>query len=136
MIGSSGRRWPVVLAIVLVVLPVWFFLEWNFSLDRFSLRLGFLVGLLSFPVLLRIYDYGFGEGDMNKAYRAMGLSFLLKGVILFGSYVLLSQIYNLSFREYMFPLFFLIFLLGFVAIYLARKKSDFSFVSNQNLNEA
>jgi hypothetical protein len=136
MNGSFARRWPVAGGIVLVVLPIWLFLEWNFSLDRFSLRLGFLVGLLSFPVLLRIYDYGFGEGDTEKAYRAMGLSFFLKGIILFGSYIVLNGIFNLSFREYMFPLFFLIFLLGFLAIYLARKQSDFSFTSNQNFHEA
>ena len=133
---NDPSRWMAFGGVLMVVLLVWGGLEWWFTLDEFSLRLGFTVGLFSFPLLIRIYDYGFSDGDPNKAYKAMGLSFTLKGAILFGPYIVLNQIFNLSFREYMFPLFFLIFLLGFLAIYLARKQSDFSFASNQSLNEA
>lgn len=104
-------------------------LVWWMPDDRFSLVLGFAIGVLSFPGMLYIYDYGFGGGPSN-ATGAMGLSFFYKGAILFGSLMIVRRVTTISFTHYVFPLFFTVFFLGFFAIYLARQESDISYHDN------
>lgn len=96
---------------------------------RFSLVLGFSIGLLSFPGMLYIYDYGLGS-DSTRATGAMGLSFFYKGAILLGSLMIVRRVTTISFTHYVFPLFFTVFFLGFFAIYLARQESDISNYNN------
>lgn len=113
---------------LLVLAAVWGGLEWLFSdpVRLFSLRLGFLVALLSVPGMQWIYDYGLGA-DEGAGTKAMVLSFLYKGSILLGSAILLEATVDISLPYYVLPLFFTIFSLGFVAIYLARLRSNISF---------
>lgn len=118
-----------VLAVVCLVLGLALGLSQVWPQHRFSLWLGFLIGLLSFPGMLFIYDYGF-TGDSSNATGAMGLSFFYKGAILLGSLMIVRRVTTISFTHYVFPLFFTVFFLGFYAIYLARQESDISYYDN------
>lgn len=114
---------PKVTALMFTVLLVpWYFLEQLFAVDAavFAIRLGFLIGLASYPVFHLIYRLSIGQ-NISMGLAGIGLSFLVKVVIVSGSGFVVWKLWRINLLYLMPPLFFSLLSLNFFAIYFAKE---------------
>lgn len=121
MIRTLKRNPKALLLMFFVLLIPWLSLElmsveWEV---RIALRLGFIIGLASYPVFHLIYALSIGQ-DISMGLMGVGLSFLAKVVIVTGSGFLVWNLWRINLIYMMPPLFFSLLSLNFFAIYLAK----------------
>lgn len=122
MLGTM-RKCPRMTALMFAVLLVpWIGLELYLSAEtvRNPVRIGFVIGLVSYPVLYLIYTLSIQQ-SAGMALAGIGLSFLAKIVIVTVSAIVLWGIWKVRLLYSMPPLFYSLLSLNFFAIYFARQ---------------
>lgn len=100
----------------------WGFLEYYLAgADVLTpVRLGFVIGLVSYPVLHLTYRLSFAQG-IDKALLGISLSFLNKIVIVSVSAMVLWGFWRVNLLYFMPPVFFSLLSLSFFALYFAKQ---------------
>lgn len=122
MIGTMRECPRMTALMVAVLLGPWIGLEWYLVSEaaKNPVRMGFVIGLVSYPVLYLIYTLSI-ERSAGMALAGIGLSFLAKIVIVTASAVVLWGILGSDVLYSMPPLFYSLLSLNFFAIYFARQ---------------
>lgn len=122
MIRAMKESPKVTLSMVMVILLPWLFLEWWLGAGgaKIGLRLGFLIGLASYPIFYLIYTLSIGQ-DIALGLLGIGLSFLAKVVIVVSSGLVVWKLWRINLLYLMPPLFFTLLSLHFFAIYFANE---------------
>jgi hypothetical protein len=104
------------------ILAVWGGLEWLLvdPLYRRSVRWGIGVGLLAAPGLFYLYRRGL-SGGITASFKAIGANMAYKMAVLVATPFLVTYVSSIHVFVYESLLFFVLFSLGFLAIYHARR---------------
>jgi hypothetical protein len=87
---------------------------------NYVVALGVLIGLVSYPIFYLIYTLSIGD-NIGMGLLAVGLSFIVKVVIVSASISVLWGVWKVDLRRLIPPLFFSLLSLNFFAIYFAKE---------------
>lgn len=127
MIKRMVRHPKALAGIILVHAVPWVAIELYVSRPEVltGVRLGFLIGLASYPIHHLTYTLSFAQG-IDKALLGISLSFLNKIVIVSVSGLVLWGFWRVNLLYFMPPVFFSLLALSFFALYFAKQNTSFT----------